>query len=271
MKWGLASSISFSRDLHFRTRWSYVLWNSSAKRCSLACTNSKLVGPIVTVTSVIQSERKTIFMHRDHTAVAATPGATFTEGYVEADGFRIRYLEAGQGIPLIHLHGAGGLFLSPAHDLLSQTQRVIAFEMPGFGHSAPNHQETMAELAATMGRAISSLGINTFNLMGTSLGGKTALWLALQAPERVLAVVLEAPAAIRPEQAPPPSPSVAPEVMMRAFHAHPERFPSLPAPEPEMLEKTWPMVLRLLGPNRDAAFEEQLKSLTAPVLVLFGT
>ncbi len=31
------------------------------------------------------------------------------------------------------------------------------------------------------------------------------------------------------------------------------------------------MVLRLLGPNRDAAFEEQLKSLPVPVLVLFGT
>jgi pimeloyl-ACP methyl ester carboxylesterase len=59
--------------------------------------------------------------------------------------------------------------------------------------------------------------------------------------------------------------------MMRAFHAHPERFPSLPASEPAILEKIWPMVLRLLGPNRDAAFEEQLKSLTVPVLVLFGT
>ena len=35
--------------------------------------------------------------------------------------------------------------------------------------------------------------------MGTSFGGKTALWLALQAPERVLALVLEAPAAIRPD------------------------------------------------------------------------
>lgn len=114
----------------------------------------------------------------------------FNEGYVEADGFRIRYMEAGQGAPLVHLHGAGGLRLTPAHDLLCRHFRVVAFEMPGFGQSP----ETMA-------LAIKNLGLDTFNLMGTSFGGKTALWLALQAPERVLALVLEAPAAIRQEDA----------------------------------------------------------------------
>ncbi len=114
----------------------------------------------------------------------------FNEGYVEADGVRIRYMEAGQGAPLVHLHGAGGLRLTPAHDLLARHFRVVVFEMPGFGQSP----ETMA-------LAIKNLGLDTFNLMGTSFGGKTALWLALQAPERVLALVLEAPAAIRQEDA----------------------------------------------------------------------
>ena len=33
----------------------------------------------------------------------------FREDFVEADGFRIRYMEAGQGMPLVHLHGAGGM------------------------------------------------------------------------------------------------------------------------------------------------------------------
>jgi hypothetical protein len=63
-------------------------------------------------------------MQKDNTAVATAPGAAFEENYVEADGFRIRYLEAGQGTPLVHLHGAGGLMLTPAHDLLSQANRV---------------------------------------------------------------------------------------------------------------------------------------------------
>ena len=36
----------------------------------------------------------------------------FREGFVEADGFRIRYMDAGQGPALVHLHGAGVLDLS---------------------------------------------------------------------------------------------------------------------------------------------------------------
>jgi pimeloyl-ACP methyl ester carboxylesterase len=160
--------------------------------------------------------------------------------------------------------------LTPAHDLLSQTNRAIAFEMPGFGYSDINNQETMAELAATMGRAITNMDIDTFNLWGTSFGGKTALELAMQAPDRVSALVLEAPAAIRPEGAPPPA-ADDPEAFMRAFHAHPERFTSAPTPDPEVQARTWPMVMRLIGPDRDAPFEERLKTLSVPTLVLFGT
>ena len=48
----------------------------------------------------------------------AEANSKFSEGWVEADGFRIRYKAAGEGPPLVHLHGAGGLRLTPAHELL---------------------------------------------------------------------------------------------------------------------------------------------------------
>ena len=71
--------------------------------------------------------------------------------------------------------------------------------MPGFGRSAENTRTTtMAELAATMAAALTAMQIDRYHLLGTSFGGKVALWLAAQQPERVLGLVLEAPAAIRP-------------------------------------------------------------------------
>jgi len=197
-------------------------------------------------------------------------GSTFKESYVEADGFRIRYQEAGQGAALVHLHGAGGLHLTPSHDLLARRFRVVSFEMPGFGHSPENARtRTMPELASTMAQATTGLGLRTFNLMGTSFGAKTALCLALQEPERVLALVLEAPAAIRPESAEALSRS--PDEMARRLYAHPERLDSLPIPDPAIWAKTLPLVMRLRGPNRDAELERRLGALAAPTLVVFGT
>jgi pimeloyl-ACP methyl ester carboxylesterase len=198
-------------------------------------------------------------------------GAAFKENHVEADAFRIRYMEAGQGPPLIHLHGARGLRLTPAHDLLSRQFRVIAFEMPGFGQSPENTRtRTMPELAATMGLAVEKLGIDSFNLMGTSFGARPALWLTLQQRERVQALVLEAPAAIRPASAGPPSGSPD-EIAPNRLYAHPERLPPVPPPDSAIWAKTGPLVMRLRGPDRDADLERQLRDLATPTLVLFGT
>jgi pimeloyl-ACP methyl ester carboxylesterase len=202
-------------------------------------------------------------------------GAAFREGFVEADGFRIRFMEkggraTGGGVPLVHLHGAGGLRLSRAHDLLSRHYRVIAFEMPGFGTSAENtRSRSSAELAATMAAAIAALGIERCNLMGTSFGGTVALWLAAQSPELVQGLVLEAPAAIRPPGTVPPSGS--PQEMARRLYAHPERMPPLPAPDPVVQAQTQALVRRLRGPDRDTDLETRLGRLATPALVLFGT
>ena len=194
----------------------------------------------------------------------------FKEGFVEADSFRIRYMESGQGPPLVHLHGAGGLRLTPSHDLLARQFRVVAFEMPGFGQSAENTRtRDMVELASTMSQAIDKLGLDTFNLMGTSFGAKAALWLALQQPDRVLALVLEAPAAIRPEGSQPPS--WAPEEMARRLYAHPEKLAPPPAIDPAVQVKTQALVRRLRGPDRDPELERRLLELATPTLVLFGT
>jgi pimeloyl-ACP methyl ester carboxylesterase len=112
----------------------------------------------------------------------------FREGHVEAGGLRLRYAEAGRGPALVHIPAAGPLRLTPAHDLLARRFRVVVFEI-----------DQATERAATLAQAFRGLRLDTFNLMGTASGSQAALSLALQAPERVAAVVLEAPAAIRRE------------------------------------------------------------------------
>lgn len=199
-----------------------------------------------------------------------TPHATFTEGFVEASGFRVRYMESGQGTPLIHLHGAGGMRLTPAHNLLARTHRVIVFEMPGFGRSPENTRTTTMEaLAATMAEAVVNLGVEQFNLLGTSFGGKVALWLTSQQPDRVLGLVLKAPAAIRPAGTEPPRGTA--EEMARRLYAHPERLGPLQLPDPAIQAKTRALVTRLRGPDRDADLEAKMRGLATPTLVLFGT
>ena len=196
-------------------------------------------------------------------------GSTFRYGSVNADGFRIRYQEAGEGPTLVHLHGAGGLRLTSAHDLLSRVFRVIAFEMPGFGAVENERTQTVQAMAITMAAAAEALGLSGFNLMGTSFGGTVAAWMAVERRDLVAALVLDAPSAIRPEGSEPISGSS--EEIARRLYAHPERVASAPVVEPALGAQRLAIVRRLRGPGRDRALEEGLRSLPMPVLVLFGT
>lgn len=199
-----------------------------------------------------------------------TQDTPFTERFVEADGFRIRYMQAGEGTPLIHLHGAGGPRLTRGHDLLCRNHTVILFEMPGFGRSAENTRtRTTADLADTMAAAIRALGIARCHVLGTSFGARVALWLAARQPGLVTTLVLESPAAIRPAGRVPPSGS--PEAVARAIYAHPERFPPPPAQDPDLQAQTQAFVMRVRGPDRDADLEAAMQRLPTPTLVLFGT
>jgi pimeloyl-ACP methyl ester carboxylesterase len=195
----------------------------------------------------------------------------FREGFVEADGFRIRVMEAGEGTPLVYLHGGGGLRLSRTHELLSRRNRVIAFEMPGFGESPENvRSQSVREMALTMAAAIAALGVEKFNLMGTSFGGRVALWLASLRPEQVRALVLEAPAALGLIAGKPPWEYTPAELASYLF-AHPERIDTLPPVNPTAQSKVRDLLRRLMVPPRDAELEARMREIATPTLVMFGT
>jgi pimeloyl-ACP methyl ester carboxylesterase len=197
-------------------------------------------------------------------------GAAFREGHVEAEGFRIRYVEAGQGNPVVMLHGAGGLTLSKVHDELAKKYRVIAFEMPGFGQSPPNSRSPrlvgVKGLAQTMAQAAAKLGVDKYALVGTSFGGRVALWQALQSPQQVDLLVLIAPTAVLPEGY--TIPSVAPDQVGVGAGLKPA--PTGTA-HPENVTQEMALVQRIKGASSDTELEGRLGEVQTLTLVVFGT
>lgn len=196
------------------------------------------------------------------------PEALFAERRVAADGFEIRYVEAGRGAPVVCLHGAGGLRLTRAHELLADRFRVVAFEAPGFGDSPVNDRSrSLPDLARTMREAIAEVGIDRYAVWGSSFGGKLALWLAAQDPDRIDSLVLSAPAAILVDPRRLPSREELPSVL----YAHPERQTSVAPLSPEVDAKQRELVSRVMGPPHDPELEAEMRGLDVPALVLFGT
>lgn len=202
---------------------------------------------------------------------AEAPGAAFTEGAVTADGFTVRYFESGTGEPLVVLHGAGGPRFTVALDLLARRHRVVVIEMPGWGVEPNTRTETLAQLAGTVAEAVQAIGIERYHLLGISLGGAAAVQLALARPERLISLVLEAPATFR-DGATPQGPGAPPEEMRRRFRVYPERVPAWEAPDPAAMGRFWPLVEKMLGsrPEYDEEVAALLPSCTVRTLVLFG-
>jgi pimeloyl-ACP methyl ester carboxylesterase len=119
--------------------------------------------------------------------------ATLEERWIEARGGRIRYLVAGEGPPLVLVHGLGGSAtnwcdLAP---LLAERRRILVPDLPGHGGSEPlpavsGLQPYADRVAAVMARE----GVERAPVAGHSLGGLVVLRLALRRPELVSAIVL---------------------------------------------------------------------------------
>jgi pimeloyl-ACP methyl ester carboxylesterase len=128
---------------------------------------------------------------------AKPPG--FEERFLDARGCRLRYLLAGDGDPLLLVHGLGGaaanwLALAP---LLLPGRRLIVPELPGHGGSSPlPAAHSVRPYADQLGLLLEHEGAAPAAVVGHSLGGAVALRLALRRPETVSALVLAAAAGI---------------------------------------------------------------------------
>lgn len=110
----------------------------------------------------------------------------------EVRGVPLHVDEAGEGPPLIFLHGAGAVGAwTPFHDMLAQRHRVLAPHLPGFG-STPDVDwiDSMDELVLFMLDWIDQEGLRGAVLVGSSMGGWLAVELAVHHSESFGAIVL---------------------------------------------------------------------------------
>lgn len=112
---------------------------------------------------------------------------------IQVEGLPIRYLSAGEGPPMVLLHGAGDNALDWRWVLpvLSRTHRVYAPDLPGSPDSArPSTDYSPAFFERFVAAFADALGVGSAVFVGNSLGGLVSLRLALSEPERVNALVL---------------------------------------------------------------------------------
>jgi pimeloyl-ACP methyl ester carboxylesterase len=116
--------------------------------------------------------------------------------FLTVDGVRLHVIEAGEGTPIVLLHGNGAMaedfVLSGVFDALAQNHRVIAFDRPGFGHSDRPRSTvwTARAQARLLHRALRRMGAEGAVLVGHSWGTLVALRIALDHPEDVASLVL---------------------------------------------------------------------------------
>ncbi len=112
---------------------------------------------------------------------------------IKLGSLNIRYFSGGQGEPLVIIHGGGDgarAWLKSSEEL-SKYYSVYIPDLPGFGHSqSANDKFHLPEYVAFIEDFTHALGIESFHLVGHSIGGGIALHYALKSPQKVKGLVL---------------------------------------------------------------------------------
>ena len=134
---------------------------------------------------------------------AAHPAAQ-TDRFFESNGVRIRYVERGQGQPVVLIHGQtssiennwinGGTFGDLAKD-----HRVIAMDARGHGKSGKPHDPAAygVEMARDVERLLDHLKIQRAHIVGYSMGANITAKLLTLRPERFITATLGGGVGIR--------------------------------------------------------------------------
>jgi pimeloyl-ACP methyl ester carboxylesterase len=216
-------------------------------------------------------------------------------------GQPVNTIDLGEGPPLVFVHGLSGSWPNWLEQLpvFAEDHRVIAMDLPGFGHSPmPHDRITISGYARLLDGLFDELEIGAATLVGNSMGGFVSAELAIAFPERVERLVLVSPAGIssyrnaRGMRALPAlhraerivgaytawmaskSDAVTRHPLLRNatlgfVTRHPTRLPAALAAE-QLRGAGKPGFLQALEANLDYDFRDRLPEIACPTLIVWG-
>jgi len=197
--------------------------------------------------------------------------------------FRVRVWSAGEGPPLLYLHGfeqhPGD---APFLRRLAQSRRVYAPEMPGYGEST-GFEGIDGILGITLyhRQLVESWGLESVDVIGHSLGGMLAAEFAAICPHRTRRLVLVDAYGLWLDEAPMPDPfALGPKQLTEAKWADTEKAQSEPSahgsdagnPSAATLErmKNLATATKFMWPIADRGLRRRLSYIQAETLVVHG-
>lgn len=133
--------------------------------------------------------------------------------FIDVDGVKTHYLEMGEGPPLVLVHGGGagadswGNWRDSA-PIFAKHFRVLAMDMIGFGKTDKPSPEAYDYDQAGRNRHlqgfIEAMGLGKTSIIGNSMGGASAIGVALSKPELIDKLVLMGSAGLPIPERPSP-------------------------------------------------------------------
>lgn len=228
--------------------------------------------------------------------IAGRPGAAQSPAAAASKdvtvlGFKLHYLEAGKGSPIVLLHGLGGDGSRWAPNIapLANDFHVFALDQIGFGQSdkplANYHTGMLAEFLVDFLKAVN---VPRASLVGNSMGAGVALYTAVHFPQVVDRIVLADGGGFRAAAATAPVPPTAEALRRRQLQNSVTReetreffkilFHDKSRVTDRMVDEQLAMRLRSAftitkmqeAGDRGALTEQDVRSVKAPTLILWG-
>lgn len=218
-------------------------------------------------------------------AVWALRARLWTQGihsqYVQLGQYRIHYLIAGEGRPVVLVNGLGGTsenWGNMIQDLRSKGFKVYAPDMLGFGRSdKPDIDYAISLHAQIVRQFLDSQNLQQPDMVGWSMGGWIAMKFAAANPQRVHRLVLLDSAGLiyDPVNTPALRPKSIEQLahMMEVLNPNPKPIPTFVAKDivRNMMASDWIIdrTLKSMYTGKDV-MDQHLQELTMPVLIIWG-